>query len=242
MNAHGISVFYGADTAEGAVAEVRPAVGSQTLVGRFDLIRPIKLLDFRALKSLSERGSIFDPEYATRLTRMTFLRSLNNRISRPVMPTDEEVEYLTTQAVIDFLANGLSVELDGVIFPSSQTNEATTNVVLFHRSSKIVELDLPKGTELSAHTSRSTSEGAERDYYVWEKVPPEEEEVVESANRPPFAGLHLAMNYVTDPLEDKTLHLDMESLSVQIVTAATYATDDYSVLRHRMEMRARSDF
>lgn len=243
MNAHGISVFYGADTIEGAIAEVRPAIGSQTLVGRFDLVRPVKLLDFRILQSLSERGSIFDPEYATRLTRMTFLRSLKSRISRPVMPTDEEVEYLATQAIIDFLANGLSVELDGVVFPSAQTNESTTNVVLFHRSSKVVELDLPQGAELSAHTSMSTEDGPERDYCVWEKVPPNgEEEEAQSAIAGPFAGLYLPTNDLIDPLEDKTLCLDMESLSVQIVTAATYETDDHTVQRHRMEKQATSVF
>ena len=241
MNAHGISVFYGADTAEGALAEVRPAVGSQTLIGRSDLLHPIKLLDFRALKTLNERGSIFDPEYATRLTRMTFLRSLQDRISRPVMPTDEEIEYLTTQAVIDFLANGLSVGLDGVIFHSSQTNEATTNVVLFHRSSKVVELDLPKGTELSANTSSYTSEGRERNYYVWEEVPPKEE-VAQPATRSPFSDLYLPVQDVMDPIEGKTLRLDMESLSVQIVKAATYGTDDYSVDRHRKEAWAGNGF
>lgn len=243
MNAHGISVFYGADTSEGAIAEVRPAVGSQTLVGRFDLTRTVKLLDFSILQSLSERGSIFDPEYATRLTRMTFLRSLKNRISRPVMPTDEEIEYLTTQAVVDFLANGLTVGLDGVIFPSAQTNEATTNVVLFHRSSKVAELELPKGAELSAHTSMSTEDGFERDYCVYEEVPPAEGK---AAARPttnsPFASLHLPHNDHFEPPEYKTLSLNMESLTVKIVTAATYETDDHSVRRFRMEKSSHESF
>ena len=150
MNAHGVSVFYGADCADGALAEVRPPVGSQTLMGRFELLRPVRLLDFSALRSVSEAGSIFDPEYAERLSRARFLRSMKYRINRPVMPTDEEFEYLATQAVIDFLANGLPVELDGVLFPSVQTNEATVNVVLFHRSSKVEKLDLPKGIEIEA--------------------------------------------------------------------------------------------
>lgn len=243
MNAHGISVFYGADSVEGAIAEVRPAVGSQTLVGRFDLMRPVKLLDFRILQSLSERGSIFDPEYATRLTRMMFLRSLKNRISRPVMPTDEEIEYLTTQAVVDFLANGLSAGLDGVIFPSAQTNEATTNVVLFHRASKVVQMDLPDGTEISAHTSMSTEDGPERDFWVWEEVPvTNESEASKPAPTSPFAGLHLPCHDAIEALEEKTLSLDLESLTVQIATAATYETESHQVRRNRSKKQSHSAF
>jgi hypothetical protein len=243
MNAHGISVFYGADTIEGAIAEVRPAVGSQTLVGKFNLTRPVRLLDFSILRSLSERGSIFDPEYAMRLTRMMFLRSLKNRISRPVMPTDEEIEYLTTQAVVDFLANGLSVELDGVIFPSAQTNEATTNAVLFHRASKVVHIDLPDGTKLSAHTSMSTEDGLERDYWVWEEVPTKEEDgAAEPSTTSPFTGLSLPHHVHFAHPEEKTLSLDLESLTVQVVTAAIYETDDHHVRRHRMETHSEHAF
>lgn len=243
MNAHGISVFYGADSIDGAIAEVRPAVGSQSLVGRFDLTRSVRLLDFRILQSLSERGSIFDPEYATRLTRMMFLRSLKNRISRPVMPTDEEIEYLTTQAVVDFLANGLPIALDGVIFPSAQTNETTANVVLFHRASKVVQMDLPDGTEMSARTSTSTEEGSERDYWVWEEVPAKDEgEATKREATLPFASLHLPHHDDFESSEEKTLSLDLTSLTVRIVTAATYETDDHEVRRHRMEKQPQRTF
>lgn len=241
MNAHGISVFYGADSVEGAIAEVRPAVGSQTLVGRFNLTRPVKLLDFRILESLSERGSIFDPDYAARLARMMFLRSLKNRISRPVMPTDEEIEYLTTQAVVDFLANGLSVKLDGVIFPSAQTNEATTNVVLFHRASKVEKMDLPDGAKLSAHTMMSTEDGPEPDYWVWEEIPAKQEsETTDSSSSFPFQ--EMSWHHEFEPVEETTLCLDLKSLTVSVVSSATYQTNDYTVGRHRMQKQSEEIF
>lgn len=236
-NAHGISVFYGADSADGALAEVRPPVGSQTLMGRFDLKRPVRLLDFSALRSVREAGSIFDPQYAERLSRARFLRSMKDRINRPVMPTDEEFEYLATQAVIDFLANGLPVKLDGVLFPSVQTNEATVNVVLFHRSSKVEKLDLPKGTEIDASTYMSTNEGADPWYSVHEEVPSEEDQAKLDAEAAKFPGL---LSYVHDggvPDEDLTLRLDMDSLQVMVVTKASYVTDDHSVHRHRSEIQ-----
>jgi hypothetical protein len=103
MNARGISVFYGATDPGLALAEVRPPVGSDVMVGCFDLIRPIQLLDVEALRSIYVRGSIFDSEYIHRLEHAKFLESLSHRITQPVMPDDEPVSYLVTQAIADYL-------------------------------------------------------------------------------------------------------------------------------------------
>ena len=43
MNAKGISTFYGATNEDIALAEVRPPVGSQVAIARFDIIRPLLL-------------------------------------------------------------------------------------------------------------------------------------------------------------------------------------------------------
>lgn len=235
MNAHGVSVFYGANSVEGALAEVRPPVGSQTLMGRFELLRPIRLLDFNALRSVQEAGSIFDPQYAERLSRVGFLKSMKDKINRPVMPTDEEFEYLATQAVIDFLANGLSVELDGILFPSVQTNEATVNVVLFHRASKVEKLDLPKGTEIRAGTYMSTSEGPDPWYSVHEEVPSKEEQAKAEIESAKYRGLPSYVHGGEVPNDDLTLRLDLSSLQVMMVTEASYVTKDHTVHRHRSE-------
>ena len=120
MNARGISVFYGAKVRLVALAEVRPFVGSTVVTARFDIIRPIFLLDLEALKSVEFRGSFFDPDYAARLEKTEFLRSLSSRLTMPVMPDDEPFEYLPTQAIADFLASRTKPSLDGIIYPSVQ--------------------------------------------------------------------------------------------------------------------------
>ncbi len=129
MNAHGIAVFYGATRPEVAVAEVRPPAGSTVVVARFDFVKPITLLDARSLGA-SPAGSLFDPEYGNRFEQLWFLKDLNDLISKPVFPDDEPMEYLTTQAVCDFLENQKNPSLDGIIYRSAQTNDAC-NVVLF---------------------------------------------------------------------------------------------------------------
>ena len=137
MNPHGVSVFYGATDPAVALAEVRPPVGSRVVVGRFEILRPLRLLDIRALRSVDRSGSIFDRTYIERLRKASFLDWLSERITEPVMPNDEPFEYLPTQAIADFLATRSTPELDGIIYPSVQAKEGTSNVVLFHKSSRV---------------------------------------------------------------------------------------------------------
>ncbi len=131
MNARGISVFYAANDPKVTIAEVRPPVGSQVAVAKFEVIRPVRLLDLTALSAVSTTGSIFDTTFADRLERAMFLRRLSSRMTRPVMPDDEVFDYLPTQAVADFLATESTIKIDGIIFPSVQAEGVALNVVLY---------------------------------------------------------------------------------------------------------------
>lgn len=229
MNALGISVFYGANNPEVAIAEVRPPVGSKVVVARFDIMRPLRLLDLTALDSVTTKGSIFDPAYIERLERTMFLRNLSRRIITPVMPDDESLEYLATQAIADFLATEITPPLDGIIFPSVQTAGEALNVVLFHKSSRIEDIELPKGTEIKANFGYTTEDGWEEDYAVYEEVPKNPEESVNSKVLTfwPFPDLS---SFDARPC---TLKIILEDVSVHVVEAVKYKTDSRIVRRHR---------
>ncbi|WP_350597956.1 RES domain-containing protein [Pseudomonas sp. 65/3-MNA-CIBAN-0223] len=139
MNASGISVFYGSEQAHSALSEIRPVVGSNVVVAKFSIIRPLHLLDLRALKTISFKGSLFDPSYAEEKQRIGFLSTLTDRLTVPVMPGEQEREYLTTQAVADYLAGMSEPELDGILFPSVQDGKGV-NVVLFHKAALVEPL------------------------------------------------------------------------------------------------------
>nr|WP_121269866.1 RES family NAD+ phosphorylase [Pedobacter schmidteae] len=143
MNARGISVFYGASTPEVAIAEVRPPVGSNVVVGRFNILSRLKLLDLGALIHATPKGSIFDRKYLSIRQRLTFLNNLCLKMSQPVMPDDEGLDYVITQVVSEYLAS--RTDFDGVIFPSVQHGEDGNNVVLFHKVSTVKELDVDAG-------------------------------------------------------------------------------------------------
>lgn len=236
MNARGISVFYGANDPSVAIAEVRPPVGSQVVVSRFDIIRPLRLLDLTALSAVSEHGSIFDFQWAARLERATFLRSLSQRITRPVMPDDEVFEYLPTQAIADFLATENEPVLDGIVFPSVQAADGALNVVLFHKAAYVEAMDIPKGTEIEAHTGLMSEDGWEVDYSVSERIPSRRNEEDKEDRWANFSAFP-ADSWHDSKMETRevTLRIDVESIKVHIVQRVQFRCDAHDVRRHRRE-------
>ena len=236
MNARGISAFYGATSPEIALAEVRPPVGSRVALAKFDIKRPLRLLDLAALGKVLERGSIFDPDYAYRLGRMTFLATLSERMAQPVMPDDQDMEYLPTQAIADFLSTEGKVPLDGILFASVQVGGNGLNVVLFHKSSRSEKLDLAKGTHISARTYSVYADGAEADYGVIEEVPPTGSD--KDDKKQDLTPFDLAMldegDHYSDP-RDVTLKIDLESVHVHEISAVKIESQGHAVSRFRFE-------
>lgn len=241
MNARGISVFYGANEAHVAIAEVRPPVGSQVAVARFEIVRPLRLLDLTALSDVAEDGSVFDPCLAGRMERAMFLRSLSRRITRPVMPDDEAFEYLPTQAIADFLATENEPCLDGIVFPSVQAAGDVLNVVLFHKAARVEALEVPEGTEIKARTGQIYEDGWETEYEVIERVPQVEEgrsSPSEEDGWPDFAALAPMSVFALDPdHRDSTLRIDVSSIRVHQVRRIEFDTIEFNVVRHRWEKR-----
>jgi hypothetical protein len=145
MNARGISVFYGAGDPETALAEVRPPVGCRVVTARFNLLRQVRLLDLTALSDVTVRGSVFDPVFGPMFERVTFLKDLSAKITRPVMPTDESFAYLVTQAVADFLSSHAKLNLNGIRFPSVQVSDGSYNFVLFQKAARSRSDCVPDG-------------------------------------------------------------------------------------------------
>lgn len=243
MNPHGVSVFYGATDPTVALAEVRPPVGSRVIVGRFEILRPLRLLDIKALRSVDRSGSIFDRNYIERLRKASFLDWLSERITQPVMPNDEPFEYLPTQAIADFLATRSTTELDGIIYPSVQAKEGISNVVLFHKSSRVEALDIPKDSEISVYSHNYSEDGQETAYSVHEEIPP----IIKQSDVPFDAEPDINDPLLLGPLQfndelnfesrEVTLKLDVTTLEVRYVKGVEFDTDIYQVSRHRSEKR-----
>jgi len=235
MNARGISVFYGATDPQTALAEIRPPVGSRVVVGRFDIVRHVRLLDLAALGDIGVDGSIFDPEYVTQLERAAFLRTLGQLITRPVMPDDEALDYLVTQAVADFLATNSPHPVDGIIYHSVQTKGEARNAVLFHKAACVERFDRPFGTEVESSLGRWDEDGWEIEYEVIESTPAPDAKEPED----PLDAMVFQLSKGLDALDkdgrDATLRLDRDTIRVHFVEAVTFKTSDQGVKHFRWE-------
>lgn len=245
MNSRGIAVFYGATHPDVALSETRPPVGSRVLLGRFSIIRSLRLLDVEALRSIFVDGSIFDAGYIERLKKAKFLASLSEQITKPVMPDDEPFEYLVTQGIADYLATKREPQLDGIIYRSVQHGKSRKNIVLFHKAARVESLDIPEGSEVSAHLYDHSDEGTTPDYLVFERVPVLKKKKQKESGVDWF-GLaeysHHASRQTGDDERISALRVDLESLKVHHVERATFKTVDFPVRRHRVEKGETEDF
>jgi hypothetical protein len=245
MNAAGISVFYGAMDADTCIAEVRAPVGSYVVLGRFEIIRPVRVLDLDVLTKLVTEGSWFDRKFATQSNRAAFLRHLAVEISRPIMPRDEEFEYLPTQAVCEYLASCVDPRLDGVIFHSTQTASEGRNVVLFNHAAGVEPYALPDGTKIKLMNMGSGADD-DHDYSitVWETVPAEKPAKPKSASSctPNLRALLEVASW--DPANategddrflgrETTLKLDVKKIQIFRIKAVSYQKSEHSVMRYR---------
>lgn len=147
MSARGISVFYGASSAETAISEIRPPVGCNVVCAKFILIRPLRLLNLLALENVWESGSMLDPDFIRKREQAAFLRTLTSRIVDPVLPGEEDFSYIPTQVIAEYLAESPTMALDGILYPSVQLSglksDESYNVVLFHKASCVRYQTLP---------------------------------------------------------------------------------------------------
>jgi hypothetical protein len=167
MNPEGISVFYGAVTQATAVSESRPSVGALAVVGEFHIPSPLRLLDLSRIRE-QFTGSLFAPNYVDRAARCRFLEGFHARIARPVLPHEEQIEYLPTQAVAEYVHAILG--FDGILYASVQLGEvekpepshyvtvvdltdkelAQHNVVLFGPGSRLLRIVDAEGVRVTA--------------------------------------------------------------------------------------------
>jgi hypothetical protein len=219
MNANGISVFYGANAPKAAIAEVRPPVGSWVVTARFEIIRPLRLLDLSALNAVTQHGSIFDRGFTRRLEFAVFLRTLSQRMTRPIMPNDEAFDYLATQAIADFLATENDPPLDGIIFPSVQAADGALNFGLFHKSASVEPVELPAGTNVEPRSGDFTDEGWETEYVVTEEMTPPEKVPSKTSE---FQSEHETRGSRFSAPEP-TLRIDLQSVTVHLVRGVALA-------------------
>ena len=114
-NPIGISYLYTASDAETAIAEIRGYKGEKVSVLEFNIDRDMALLD---LRHPYQTVSPFEKsEYLEVIYRyMPYLEYLGRELSKPVIPHKNNLEYLTSQYLCEFIKQ---MGYDGIIYNSS---------------------------------------------------------------------------------------------------------------------------
>jgi hypothetical protein len=229
MNAAGIPVFYGATEADTCVAEIRAPVGAHVVIGRFEILRPLRLLDLNALSDVYEPGSHFDAEFPHRGAKAAFLQHVVSEMTRPVMPSDEAYEYLPTQAVAEYLGQRVSPRIDGILFRSAQTGGC--NLVLLNHACTVEPYLLPEGTQVEVD-ERMFYGDREDDIQISEIVPWGVDPVMW---QPPQPDVPLA------PERGPVLRLKVNEIQVRQVKAVVYESVEIPTSRIREEAEPEGD-
>lgn len=226
MNPAGISVFYGSRDAETAVAELRVPVGGTAIVGRFEIIRPLRLLDLTRLERIDNDMSPFHPDYVETSSHAKFLQGFHHEIRKPIVPGREPLEYLPTQVVAEYLWTRDPNSVDGVIFRSSQVSGARENVVLFPRSCVVANAaDEPRREVTRSHAYSADEDDPEVTEYVYLRPRRDPQEATAPEVADPFPDLDWLEPFdrEAEPTPEPSLRLDTASLIRAEVQAIAYA-------------------
>jgi hypothetical protein len=145
MSPAGISFFYGGMEPETCIHEVRPDIGENIVVAEFEVLQNLIVLNL--CPEVESPKSIFDPDYGFSYEEFfkPFVIHFCKEISKHVRRNDNEIEYVPTQVVTEFLKTinckdsylylnenneEADVFLNGILFESS-VNKNGRNLVLF---------------------------------------------------------------------------------------------------------------
>jgi len=227
MNAGGISVFYGAMSPETCIAEVRPWVGCSVIVGKFNPVTTLKILDLSLLEKINIEGSLFDSNHIENLARVQFLSKLVREISIPITPGAEDSEYLITQLIAEYLQSELG--LDGILFDSVQFKNKTSesesgsdqNLVLFKNSSLLQPYEIPSNIKIDASFSIGDPEDPEPRYSIMEKITSDIDE--------PYGSIE------DFDSPSPTITLNLKSITIHQIQGVSFLSSALPVDRYRYD-------
>lgn len=159
MTPKGISALYCTLERETCLSEIRSITGDNVVTIAMTPTSQLKFLDLTKLELVEPpKLTLCDKGSRDALHLKAFVSSLVKKMSKPKGRNDE-LSYLSTQVVFEYLRLRFSSKVNGLVFPSVQTGNQGTNVVLF-----------PESSVVSAKNYRKQS-----DYKIADFEPEEEE-------------------------------------------------------------------
>lgn len=235
MNASGVSVFYGAFSPKACISELRPPVGSHVVIGTFEIIQTLRLLDMHVLENILVEISHFSPEYDVQMGRAAFLRRFTSELAKPILPDDEEFGYLPTQAVSEYISEKVNAPIDGIIYPSTQAGNGERNIVLFHMSSRVEKWKDAEDKEVKIDWGWATEDDHDDSITVWEQTESEDAKakptIEKNTGSEVLAAFAAEWGGDADDYRPPKLRLARDGVTCHRITAANFETSRRFVSR-----------
>lgn len=236
MNPIGVPVFYGALDSSTCISEVRPSVGSFAVLGKFSILRELKVLNLDLLQKLVVKGSYFDPESNERWGKAKFLRKIVKQLTKPVMPSDEHLEYLPTQAIAEYFAEIIEPKIDGIIFNSSQVANEGKNIVLFNHASVVEPYEKEHSSEVSVNFGWEDEDDYDDTISVLEKRVEKTDQDLGKEKSISFDFKSFSQNsdFEIDDYDNRevSLRLNVNDIEILNINGVTYDSTNRSTSRH----------
>ncbi len=116
-NPNGIPYLYVASTIQTAISEIRGHKGESVTVAEFQMKKDLELVDLRdPINTISPFELNDENEIELLYKNMPYLILLGNELSKPIIPREANLEYLTSQYLCELLKH---IGFHGIIFKSS---------------------------------------------------------------------------------------------------------------------------
>lgn len=135
MSAEGISIFYGADSTKTAIAEIYNSSYRFATTAIFQNLFDIQVIDLTQIAHIPY-PSLFDEERRDLRESLTFLRELNENLTRPI-ESMESIEYIPAQIAAEyfrFLYTYQGKSIDGIIYHSSKVEDGVCYALFFDQN------------------------------------------------------------------------------------------------------------
>lgn len=131
----GESAFYGAFDDVTPICEILSDPSEFVTVALFRNTIPLNIINLYKFKEIDENKiSLFDPDYFIKKFIIYFLIEICGKTAE-----EDELSYIPTQEMISFFRKEFkskySIDINGIVYPSTATNRNTANCVLFFDNS-----------------------------------------------------------------------------------------------------------
>lgn len=163
MSPAGVSLFYGSDDPQGAIAEIAGhGTGSTAIVAEFKTTRALFILDLTTTPPLP--GSVFDADKRPAIAMRSFLATFVANVTRPVIPDGREhVEYAPTQVITEYIRFMSRTPVNGIALPS-KPGKGTKTYVIFAGPAEVADEPGQDESWLTLNPGAITTYDIERSY------------------------------------------------------------------------------